>query len=43
MMGAVSAATSGQSRFVAGLKDSLKGAEGKEQHQQDCEGTPHLP
>ena len=41
-MRAVAAAAGGQTRVAVGLKQSLQWAEGKEQHQQDREGTPHL-
>jgi len=42
MMGAVPTATGRQTQVVACLKQSLKGAEGEEQNEQECEGTPHL-
>jgi hypothetical protein len=42
MMCAVAAATGRQTRILACLERSLKGAEGEEQNEQECEGTPHL-
>jgi len=42
VMRTLAAATGRQVRVFSGIEHPLEGAESEEEHQQDCEGTPHL-